>query len=214
MIITFANQKGGVGKTTLSTSLAFECCIAGYRTLLIDADPQGSIMSWCDNRDNPFPDNLTIVAMPKKTIHRDIGNIACDYECVIIDSPPRTTDITRSAILASNLVLVPCTPSPYDVWASMGIIDIIQDAQIYNDLIKCAFVINRKIVNTAIGRDVVEALEGLTSDVAVLDAEISQRVAFAECSQGLAIQELDMVGKARKEIYDLYKEVLERYGNE
>ena len=42
-IITFASQKGGVGKTTSAVHLSTAFALGGYKTLLVDLDPQGSV---------------------------------------------------------------------------------------------------------------------------------------------------------------------------
>lgn len=208
MIIGLVNQKGGVGKTTLSVCLAYESLLRGNRTLLIDADPQGSIMDWSDKREKELPNKLAIIAMPKKTLHRDLKNVIDGYDMVFIDAPPRTTDITRSTILASNLVVIPSTPSPYDVWATEETIDLVRDGVVYNEKLKYVFTINRKIVNTAVGRDVREAVHSLGEDIHLLTSEVCQRVAFVEtATQGLSIQEGDKEGKAKKEIEFLYDEI-------
>ena len=90
----------------------------------------------------------------------------------------RVYDVARSAIMASDLVLVPVQPSPYDVWAAKEIIDLMTEASVYKPTLQKAFVINRKIVNTAIGRDVAQALSDYP--IPVLKAAICQRVPFVE----------------------------------
>ena len=77
------------------------------RTLAIDADPQGSLTAWSAGGELPF----TVVSMPTPQIHRQIKDLAADYEHVVIDTPPGEMSITRSAILAVPLVLVPLSPT-------------------------------------------------------------------------------------------------------
>jgi chromosome partitioning protein len=184
MIIAFLNQKGGVGKTTLAIHTAAALAGRGMKVLLIDADPQHSAIDWTAARDGSGLTALfTSVAMPAATIHREIETLSEPYDAVVIDGPPRVTDLARSAIMASDLVLIPVQPSPYDVWASAEIVELVKEAAIYKPTLKSAFTINRKVVNTAIGRDVAEALAEYP-DMPVLSASISQRVAFAESAGG------------------------------
>ncbi|PHQ33158.1 ParA family partition ATPase [Rhodopirellula bahusiensis] len=175
MIYAFLNQKGGVGKTTLSIHTAAELSNRGRRVLLIDADPQGSSLGWSNHRETS---NFTVVGMAKATIHKEIESLARDYDDVVIDGPPRVTELARSIILASNVVIIPLQPSPMDVWAAAETVDLVREAQMFNPEIKCCLVLNRKIANTAIGRDVREALKEL--EVPILKSDIGQRVAFAE----------------------------------
>ena len=44
--VAFHLQKGGVGKTTISGTLACESALTGHKTLIVDCDPQGNISSW------------------------------------------------------------------------------------------------------------------------------------------------------------------------
>ena len=52
-VIAVVNQKGGTGKTTISTNLA--CAFADrFQVLLLDADGQGSALDWADSRAQPL----------------------------------------------------------------------------------------------------------------------------------------------------------------
>lgn len=206
MVIAVLNQKGGVGKTTLSIHVAAGLALRGKRILLIDADPQGSALEWAENRQDKvlFP----VVGIPKATLHREVPHLASDYDAVVIDGPPRVNEVARSAIMASDLVLIPVQPSPYDVWAVKDIVDLLKEASVFKENIKSVFAVNRKIVNTAIGRDVAEALAD--HDMPVLDSVISQRVVFAEsAATGRTVLEIDLDSPASREITALIDEILE-----
>ena len=126
MIIGVLNQKGGVGKTTLAVNLAATIASSTARVLLVDADPQGSALAWSSAREiEPlFP----VVGMAKPSLHRDLPKLAADYEFVLIDGAPRVNDLGRSAILASDFVLIPVQPSPYDIWAAADTVQLIRGA--------------------------------------------------------------------------------------
>lgn len=207
MIISFLNQKGGVGKTTLAVHVADVLARQGKRVLLIDADPQGSALDWAAARrgEPRFP----VAGMPKTSIHKELPALAKGYEFVLIDGPPRVYDVARSAIMASDLVLIPVQPSPYDVWAAQEIVDLLKEATVYKASLKSAFVINRKIANTALGRDVAEALAAYPG-IPVLKTAICQRVALAESAAlGQTVFETEPDHPAGVEITALIREVLE-----
>ena len=212
MIISFLNQKGGVGKTTLSINVAMALALKKYKVLLIDADPQNSALDWASIRkkDGIF----TVVSITKPIIHKEIKKLSKDYDHIIIDGPPRIYDVAKSAIVSSDLVIMPVQPSPYDVWAASEVVNLIKEVseplEGIKD-IKCAFLINRKIVNTAVGRDVVQALEHYGMDV--LKSHICQRVSYVETAAigSTVIEDLGKDLLASKEISNLTEEILVKY---
>ena len=205
MIISIENQKGGVGKTTIAIHVAQALAMGNSSVLLVDADPQGSARDWAAAReDEPA---FSVIGLDRPTLHRDLPAIAANYDHVVIDGPPRVTDLARSVIIAADLVVIPVQPSPYDVWAASDVVGLIKEASVFKENLKSAFVINRKIVNSAIGRDVVDALSGY--EIPVLRSSVCQRIVFAEsAATGMTVLETNSKSSAAKEIKALVDELL------
>jgi len=203
MIIALLNQKGGVGKTTLSVHLA-AALAADSRVLLVDADPQGSALDWSAQRTETarFP----VVGLPKETLHRELAPISRDYDWVIIDGPPRVNKIARSAIVASDLVIIPVQPSPFDIWAAKDVTDIISEcAAIKPDLVT-RFVINRLFLNTTLGTEILAALAAFPFPA--LKTAIRNRQEYAKSARnGLTALETEHNGPAAMEIRALAAEI-------
>jgi chromosome partitioning protein len=206
MIIGLLNRKGGVGKTTIAINVAATLAVARLRVLLVDADPQASALSWSSLRErDPL---FAVVGMARPTLHRELPVIAGKFDVVIIDGGPGVNDLGRAAILASDLVLVPVQPSPYDVWAAAETVQQIRDARRFKDELKAAFIINRKITNTAIGRQAVMALAQF-NELPVLATALNQRVIYAEsAAQGLAVIEAAPHSEAAREMGHLVQQIL------
>lgn len=151
---------------------------------------------------------FAVAGLPRASIHKELPALARGYDVVIIDGPPRVYDVARSAIMASDLVLIPVQPSPYDVWAAKEIVDLIHEARVYKPDLKAAFTINRKIVNTALGRDVADALSDYP--IPVLQTAVCQRVVLAEsAAQGQTVLETAAESPAADEVRQLVKEIRE-----
>jgi chromosome partitioning protein len=206
MILAVLNQKGGSGKTTIAIHVAAALVRAGSRVLLIDADPQGSALDWSALRQGDLA--FSVIGLPKPVLHREIAALAAGYDHVIIDGPPQVADVTRSAILAADLVVIPVQPSPLDVWGARAVVRLLDEATVMKPNLKTAFAISRKIVNTAIGRDVADALA--VYRMPVLSASLAQRVGFAEAlAGGQTVLETDPTGSASAEVMTLTREILE-----
>lgn len=204
MIISFLNQKGGVGKTTLSVNVAAYLAEQGRKVLLIDADKQGSATTWASLREES---GFQVVSMARENLARDVLKMAGDYEFTIIDGPPHAEGIARACIVASDFVALPIEPSGLSTWASDLTVRQISEAQTFKENLKCGFVVSRKIGNTVIGREI--RAMAAEAGIPILITDIEQRVAFAESlTMGKTVFEWSAGSAAAKEIENLTKEIV------
>lgn len=208
-VIAITNQKGGVGKSTLAINIAHMLRFLAHHVLIVDADTQQSVINWTQRREHDLPACLSVMSLVSNRLHRDLGSHIQNYDYTIIDCPGRSDEITRSAIAAADFVLVPVTPSPYDIWASKEILKLIREAESHKqEDVKYSFMLNRVIPNTLISRDAAEVLE--ENNIPLLKNHVCQRVVFAEAlTTGLTVFETQPDSKAAEEINNLTIELEE-----
>lgn len=201
--IAVLNQKGGAGKTTIATHLARAFQLDGATVTLVDADPQGSARDWAAaHPDQP----LNVVGIDRPTLERDIKALAA-VDWTIIDGAPQRQELTVSALKAADYVLIPCQPSPYDLWATADLVDMVkQRINLTDGRLKAGFVISRAIANTRLGADIANILDGY--GLPVLTTRIYQRVSYpSSAATGQTVLDTAPGSEAALEIMALKNEI-------
>ncbi|MBV8885139.1 MAG: ParA family protein [Chroococcidiopsidaceae cyanobacterium CP_BM_RX_35] len=160
-IIAVANQKGGPGKTTLSMQLAGALSRRGYKILVVDADPQGTATRWAAsaNDETPFPASVVGLSAANAKVHREVKKFVDDYDGIIIDCPPAAdSPVPQSALLIADLALVPIIPSPLDMWAAVGIRQVIINVSELNESLQSRLVMNQCQPHTTLAQESLEIL--------------------------------------------------------
>ena len=209
-VISFVNGKGGVGKTNLSINVA--ACLANLlhqKVLLIDADDQATATTWATNRGDNNSCGFRVVGMARENMAQDAMAMAADYDFTIIDAPPHAKSISRSCIIAADLVVVPIEQGGFSLWGSNWTLNQIEQAQMIKPSLKCGYVVSRKMGSTVLGREArtLAAKKGMR----VFETEIEQRVAFCEAGTlyQTVFENAGVSSIAAHEILSLTQELLE-----
>jgi chromosome partitioning protein len=196
-ILAFASQKGGVGKTTLAGHLAVAAELGGAGPVaLIDADPQGSLAAWWNERQAERP---LFVRAQVRSLGDQLDQLrAAGVKLVMIDTPPNASDqVIGTIVRASDLVIVPTRPSPHDLRSLGATVSLVRNADK-----PMVFVINGAPVRARI---TAEAAVALSQHGPVAPALIHQRVYFASTmTNGQTVLEAAPGSKAADEIKQLW----------
>jgi len=207
-IISIMNQKGGVGKTTLAMLLAGTWAMLGHKVLLVDADPQGTASQWnAASDEKPFPAAVVNLSFAREKLHKEVQKHVDNYDLILIDCPPGVEPQSQSALLVSDMVLVPIPPSPPALWSSRGAKLVIEQASAINDTLK-AFVVLNMTKRTTLSRDIQEMLKEF--GLPILKSTMKTRTAYEEAAAlGSTVHDLGSPAKvAAEELDALSKEVL------
>jgi chromosome partitioning protein len=191
-VIVLASQKGGSGKTTLAAHLAVAAEAAGDGpVVMLDTDPQATLTKWWQQREADSPQ---MAEVPITNLGAKLGELAdAGFRTAIIDTPPAITSSIRAVIGVADLVLLPVRPSPADLWAVGGTLDLCkQQGKRY------AFVVTQATRGALI---TVQAVAALSEHGTVSDAIVHGRVAYAGAlTSGRVIQEVEPNGTGAGEI--------------
>ncbi len=195
-VIVVANQKGGVGKTTLSGHLAVEAVrTESGNIVLVDTDPQGSLSQWWHERKAETPHLAQIEPAKLKAQLAILETNGIDI--AIVDTPPAVTATNRQVIALASLVLIPTRPSPHDLRAVGSTIGMVEEAKK-----KMIFIINGAAQRARITG---EAAISLSQHGTVAPVTIFQRTDFASSMiDGRTVQEIDEKSRSAGEIAELW----------
>ena len=151
-----ACSKGGVGKTTIATHLAADAAVAGLRTVLVDADPQGSATRWCERRAGMASAVLPVDGTRKSWRKR----VPDDAQRVVVDAPAGAmADDLEEFLEVADAVLVPMQPSALDIEASVHFLETVgRHPRVRKGKLRVGLVANRLKPHTNASQQAVELL--------------------------------------------------------
>lgn len=139
-IISFLNPKGGSGKTTATINVSSSIASSGKKVAVVDTDPQMSLTNWNNAGKAGFDVYTASSEKDVYQVRKELG----DYDYVIIDGAGSLSVITSAAVMVSDLIVIPVTPSPLDFSAAGSVVTVLE-AQAYNRPVEARFLITRKI---------------------------------------------------------------------
>jgi chromosome partitioning protein len=203
-VVVVSSQKGGSGKTTISAHLAVQAGLAGDGpAVLVDSDPQGSLTEWWRARKD---DALALATVRPDELAADPAELRRRRAAVtIIDTPPALTTAIEQVIALADLVIIPARPSPHDLRAVGGTIDITRKAGK-----PFLFVVNGATPRANI---TAETIAALSEHGPVAPVILYQRIEYASSmTGGLTVMETGPNGRSAHEIAQLWKFVHARIG--
>ena len=207
-IITFANQKGGSGKTTLSANLAVLWANSGYKVAVVDADAQKSLTYWLNARKKYYlnePLGIDPLPFNSRDLKNDLQNIKKKYDFIIIDSPPSITFETVQIVKLADAVYVPVQPSPLDLMATIPFLNIVNEEK------KRPIVILNRVMPRAKLTDAM-ILRLRYAGAKIARSRISGKIIYAETfTVGRGVVDISITSDSAKEIINIGNEIIRNF---
>jgi chromosome partitioning protein len=205
-VIAIAGRKGGIGKSTIAGNLASEFAAMGRTVAALDADPQHSLAAWAEQGEGMLAGCVEKIENADE-LRAKVRAALKSVDIVLIDTPPGIPDIAYQAMLLADLVLLPCGPSPLDLFPLKDALGLALKARAQRRSKKprIRFVPSRVLKNTNLGRGLSSSLEKMGKKVL---PEIGQRIVVAEAVvSGLTVREYAPGSLAQEEFAHLAKAV-------
>lgn len=214
MIVVCGGIKGGVGKSSVATTLSVIRANQGHDVLLVDADDQQTATDFTIMRNQTLAQSggagYTAIQLRGSAVRTDTLRLRDKYDDIIIDVGGRDTAGQRAALSIASVFVVPFLPASFDVWTLEKVGELVEEAKSFNPELRAYCFLNRADPR---GADNAEAA-AIASDIpqlTYLDTPWGNRKAFRTASsQGLAVTELSVVDrKAVAEAMMLYQSLFE-----
>jgi len=207
-IISFSNQKGGTGKTTLAVNLAVLWSNSDYKVAMLDADAQKSLTYWMDARKKYYGENdigIDLHSYNPHTFEKDLADIRKKYNFIIIDTPPTITYETIQIVKNADRIFVPAQPSPVDLMATIPFLNLVKKERKNPTVI-----LNRVLPRARLTDAMIMRLRYAGAKIA--RSRISSKVIYAETfSVGRGIVDISVTSDTSKEIIKIGNEILRNF---
>ena len=207
-VVVIAGRKGGIGKSTIAGNLAAEFDALGHSVAVIDADPQHSMAAWAEQGEGLLAKCVEKVNRGGPAELRTKIRAAQEtVDVVVVDTPPGILEVAYQAMLLADLVLLPCGPSPLDLFPLKEALNLALKARAERRSKKprIRFVPSKVLRNTNLGKGLSSSLEDLGRKVL---PGIGQRIVVAEAViSGLTVREYAPGSPAQEEFEQLAKAV-------
>ena len=202
-IITVATMKGGSGKSTVASCLAVHWHLLGRRPTLIDADPQRSIARLA-TRERALG-GLAVVEDATEGACKTARRLAAGGGAVIIDTPGFRSETTLACLAASDFVLVPVKPSPFDLDRMLDTLNVlINGVSGRRPIFRC--LLTQTTRDSVIAKHI--RAELAEAGFPLLESEMINRVVYAEAALwGATPSLIDSAGPAARDIAAIANEV-------
>ncbi len=203
-VIAVLNQKGGVGKTTISANIGVSLSRAGYSVLMVDSDPQGSLRDWSTTNDGEL---ISVIGLDRETIAKDIEGVKSPYDFVVIDGRAKAEKMAGATIRVADIILIPVAPSALDIWGASDVTEAISARhEVTEGKPKTFFVVNVATKNTKLIEEIKPATE--QTGFKALNTIIHDREIYKQTmGEGQTVHSTKNLS-AIEEIENLTKEVL------
>ncbi|CDK23758.1 partitioning protein ParA (plasmid) [Erwinia amylovora LA635] len=171
---------------------------AGYNIAVVDTDPQMSLTNWSKTGNAAFD---VFTAASEKDVYGIRKDLA-EYDFTIVDGAGSLSVITSAAVMVSDLVIIPVTPSPLDFSAAGSVVTVLE-AQAYSRKVEARFLITRKIEQATMLKVLKESIKD--TGVNPFRTAITQRQIYVksildgesvfESNDGAAKGEIEMLTK-------------------
>lgn len=214
LIISTINLKGGASKTSTIINLGGAICESGRMPILIDCDLQESATRWASQGGDKFPFPVVPMKIGKdvKKFKEKMERVSKEHKAdvILFDTPPQLQEEALLTALLSDVILIPISPSPLDIWAGEQAINTVKQArELRKDgFPKIILVPSRLMPNTLLGKEIKGSLEKFKEPIA---PPITMRVAMVEaCIAGLPVNLYAKNSTSHKEFKSLMKFVFSK----